>query len=131
MLVKELSALSGVNIHALNNYLRQRGQVPSVEAGVKIARALGVSAEFLVFGEDGETEQRTSSEIRVITRMTRQLEPGKLRFAINMMKLLTGSRILGFNVTCKPVKPEIHNLCGLHLQMRFSRFSSATFSHLF
>jgi len=92
MLVKELSASSGVNIRALNNYLSKRGQIPSVESGVKIARALGVSAEFLVFGKEGENEQHeTNGEIRAITRIAKQLDSGKRRFALEMMKLLTGA----------------------------------------
>jgi len=92
MLVKELSALSGVNLRALNNYLSKRGQLPSVEAGVKIARALGVSAEFLVFGEEAEREAvKTNGETRAITRIARRLDDEKRRFALNMMKLLSGA----------------------------------------
>jgi len=92
MLVKELSALSGVNLHSLNNYLSKRGQFPSVEAGVKIARALGVSAEFLVFGEEAKQETvQANGEVRAITRIAKQLDEGKRRFALEMMKLLAGS----------------------------------------
>ena len=90
MLVKELSVLSGVSIRALNNYLSNREQLPSVEAGVKIARALGVSAEFLVFGEEDSQETiQANGEIRAITRIARQLATGKRRFALEIMKLLT------------------------------------------
>ena len=92
MLVKELSALSGVNLHSLNNYLSKRGQFPSVEAGAKIARALGVSAEFLVFGEEPKQETtQTNGEVRAITRIAKQLDEGKRRFALEMMKLIAGS----------------------------------------
>ena len=90
MLLKELSALSGVNLNTLNNYLSKKGQIPSVEAGVKIARALGVSAEFLVFGEEAaEKEVRANGEVRAIIRIAKQLDDGKRRFALEMMKLLT------------------------------------------
>jgi len=90
MLLKELSALSGVNLNTLNNYLSKRGQIPSVEAGVKIARALGVSAEFLVFGEEtAKKEVRANGEVRAIIRIAKQLDDGKRRFALEMMKLLT------------------------------------------
>ena len=92
MLVKELSALSGVNLHSLNNYLSKRGQFPSVEAGVRIARALGVSTEFLVFGEEAvEKEVKSSGELRAIIRIAKQLDEGKRQFALEMMKLLAGS----------------------------------------
>ena len=92
MLLKELSALSGVNLNTLNNYLSKKGQIPSVEAGVKIARALGVSAEFLVFGEETvKKEVRANGEVRAIIRIAKQLDDGKRRFALEMMKLLTGA----------------------------------------
>ena len=92
MLLKELSALSGVNLNTLNNYLSKKGQIPSVEAGVKIARALGVSAEFLVLGEESAQETvKTNGEVRAITRIARQLDDGKRRFALEMMKLLSGT----------------------------------------
>ena len=92
ILLKELSALSGVNLNSLNNYLSKKGQIPSVEAGVKIAQALGVSVEFLVLGEEVAQEKvRTNGEVRAIIRIAKQLDDGKRRFALEMMKLLTGA----------------------------------------
>jgi len=92
MLLKELSALSGVNLNTLNNYLGKKGQIPSVEAAVKIARVLGVSVEFLVLGEEAAGEiAKTTGEVRAITRIARQLDEGKRRFALEMMKLLAGA----------------------------------------
>jgi transcriptional regulator with XRE-family HTH domain len=59
MLVKELATKSGVNKYSIDNYLNRRGQTPSVEVAVKMARALGVSVEYLVTGEDqGKRTQR-------------------------------------------------------------------------
>lgn len=92
MLVKELSVLSGVNLRALNNYLSSREQLPSIEAGVKIARALGVSAEFLVSGEDGSKENsETNGEIRAITRITRNMDERNRHLVLEIAKLLTGA----------------------------------------
>jgi len=88
MLVKELSALSGINQHTLNNYLSNRRQIPSIEAGVKIARAIGVTAEYLVFGEETEQNDR---KLRAITRLAKRLTPGKLEFAFEMLKLLANT----------------------------------------
>jgi transcriptional regulator with XRE-family HTH domain len=50
MYVKELAALSGVKEQTIASYLSVRSRVPSAEAAVKIARALGVSVEYLVTG---------------------------------------------------------------------------------
>lgn len=92
MLVKELSLLSGVNLRALNNYLSSREQLPSVEAGVKIARALGVSAEFLVLGEDARQENSgANGEIRAITRIARSMDERNRRLFLEMAKLLAGN----------------------------------------
>ena len=52
MLVKELAAKTGLNKRTLDKYLRVNGSIPSAEAAVKIARALKVSVEYLVTGQD-------------------------------------------------------------------------------
>ncbi|MDR0551990.1 MAG: helix-turn-helix domain-containing protein [Spirochaetaceae bacterium] len=51
LLVKELAEKSGVHKRAIDNYLNQQGSLPSADAAVKIARALGVTVEYLVTGE--------------------------------------------------------------------------------
>jgi len=92
ILVKELSSLSGVNIHTLNNYLSKKGQIPSVETGVKIARALGVTAEYLVFGEEDERDSdRINGEIKSMISIVKKLNDEKRKFALEMMKLLTAT----------------------------------------
>lgn len=50
MQLKELSAKCGVSKNTLGNYLTGHNSLPSIETGVKIAHALGVSAEYLVNG---------------------------------------------------------------------------------
>ncbi|MDR0551710.1 MAG: helix-turn-helix domain-containing protein [Spirochaetaceae bacterium] len=73
MLVKELSALTGIKKATLDSYLRADGYTPSIEAGVKIARALGVSAEFLVLGADAAAQDVPLTaffpEIRLLTEI--------------------------------------------------------------
>jgi len=61
MLVKELAAKSGVNKFSINNYLNARGQIPSVEAGVRIAQALNVSVEYLVMGKETKKDKWINS----------------------------------------------------------------------
>ena len=87
IMIKELSALSGVNSHALTNYVSRRGHIPSVETGAKIARALGVSVEFLVSGEDAK-ESKANAEIRAIIRMVKLLPGSQRKFIIDLLKLL-------------------------------------------
>jgi transcriptional regulator with XRE-family HTH domain len=65
MAVKELSAISGVQKRAIDNYLKTvNAAIPAADAAVKIANALGVTVEFLIKGE----EQQIPHEIRKITR---------------------------------------------------------------
>lgn len=50
MLVKELSAKTGISRRTLDNYLRDAPASPTVENAVKIAQTLDVSVEYLVTG---------------------------------------------------------------------------------
>jgi transcriptional regulator with XRE-family HTH domain len=91
LLVKELAALSGVNKFSIDNYLNTRGQVPSVEAAVKIARVLGVSVEYLVEGEDeGQKDGtlRLSKESRDIARLAEHLSETNRQFVCEFIKWL-------------------------------------------
>jgi len=52
MYVKELAALSGIKKQTIDSYLNVHNCMPSAYAAVAIARVLGVSAEYLVTGEE-------------------------------------------------------------------------------
>ena len=84
--IKEFSSLSGINPRSLSNYLNKRGQLPSIEAGVKIARALGTTAEELVFGESYE---KSDPMLRAIGRLAKGLDPKRRKLALEMVKLLS------------------------------------------
>jgi len=89
MLVKELAAKSGVNKYSINNYLNARGQIPSVEAGLKIAQALGVSVEYLVNGKEGKQSKEAheiNNDVQAIARLAEQLDDEKRKFVIDFIK---------------------------------------------
>jgi transcriptional regulator with XRE-family HTH domain len=91
MLVKELAKKSGVNKYSLDNYLNARGQIPSIEVGLKIAQALGVSVEYLVTGKDAkelEEIQIPSNDVRLIAMLAEQLDDEKRKFVIDFIKWL-------------------------------------------
>ena len=53
MLVKELATEAGVHKRALDTYLlSENASMPPADVAVRIARALGVSVEYLVTGEN-------------------------------------------------------------------------------
>jgi transcriptional regulator with XRE-family HTH domain len=90
MLVKELAAKSGVKKHSIDKYLSARGQTPSVEIGVKLAKALGVSVEYLVTGEDerNNTAPRSNGTLRLIGRCAERLDEKKRVFVLEFIKWL-------------------------------------------
>ena len=74
MAVKELSAKTKIPVTTLDCYLRTRSTVPSAENAVKIARALRVSVERLVIGEDTGYEWRQEASSRDIQEIIRRVE---------------------------------------------------------
>ncbi len=54
--VKELAGAVDISKRTLDTYLDARAQTPPVTNAVKIAKALGVSVEYLVTGETASTE---------------------------------------------------------------------------
>jgi transcriptional regulator with XRE-family HTH domain len=91
MPVKELAALSGVKKYSIDSYLSKRDKTPSVESAVKIAKALGVSVEYLVTGEENkqkDVDLRISHETRAIALLSEQLDKKKRKFALDFMKWL-------------------------------------------
>ena len=49
--LKELTALSGVPIASINTYVGKQGSMPPVDTADKLARALGVTVEYLLYGK--------------------------------------------------------------------------------
>ncbi|MDR3166760.1 MAG: helix-turn-helix domain-containing protein [Treponema sp.] len=91
MLVKELSAKSGIKKRTLDKYLTDNGSIPSAEAAVKIARVLGVSVEFLITGHDPRIEaERDSSyrEIREMVQVVETLDENGREFMLSLARTL-------------------------------------------
>ena len=82
MLKKELSALSGVHKRAIDTYVRTRASMPPADIAVKIAKALGVTVEYLVTGEDSST----SKEVRKITRSILNLNQRDRKLVVSLVK---------------------------------------------
>ena len=65
LLVKELAAVSGIQKRALDTYLlNENASMPPADTAVRIARALGVTVEYLVTGE----ETVLPNDIRLVLR---------------------------------------------------------------
>ena len=91
ILVKELSAMTGIRKHTLDNYLNTHNSIPNAESAVKIARALGVSVEYLVTGSEGKKGKPTpplSPDMRLLVDTADKLSPKGRRLAIKLVKVL-------------------------------------------
>ena len=91
MLVKELAARSGVKKKTIDSYLGNRGYTPSVEAAINIAKALGVSVEYLVTGTGVARDMPLSSlptDIQEIVLTTKQLNSKDRDIILSLARLL-------------------------------------------
>jgi len=90
MPVKELAAKSGINKLTIDHWLSAKGKIPTLERGVKIAQALGVSVEYLVTGEDSpKPTQKFSNTSRHIAQLAEQLDDKKKAFVLDFIKWLS------------------------------------------
>jgi transcriptional regulator with XRE-family HTH domain len=88
MMVKELSACSGVNKRSIDTYLREKGSIPSADAAVKIARVLDVSVEYLITGHDVQIEKIRNSEMHELVQVIETLDKGSRKVMLTLGKEL-------------------------------------------
>jgi transcriptional regulator with XRE-family HTH domain len=91
MLVKELATYSGVNKRTIDNYLREKGSIPSADAAVSIARVLGVSVEYLLTGHEIHPEKAASPlapDLRIIFKFLEALNDRDRKIVFNLVKSL-------------------------------------------
>jgi len=72
MLKKELAAASGVHKRAIDTYVRTNSSMPPADTAVKIAKALGVTVEYLVTGEEPSINDEISRLTRSILNLNKR-----------------------------------------------------------
>jgi transcriptional regulator with XRE-family HTH domain len=90
-LVKELSAKTGIKKHTLDNYLNTHNAIPSAEAVVKIADALGVTVEYLVTGDEKRQEKTIAAlppDLRLLVNTAEKLSSRNRKLALKLVKAL-------------------------------------------
>ena len=96
MLVKELADTTGISRHTLDNYLNVRERMPTADVAVKIARALGVSVEYLVTGEEGGKDKSSMGpEIRSLVQNFKLLNEDDRKMITSIMQLFKNRRQRG------------------------------------
>jgi len=90
ILVKELAVLSGVSRRTIDNYLREDSSMPSVDAALRIAEALGVTVEYLFTGRE-QQERRNPPLVpdpRVILKSLESLNMRDRKIVLSVIKAL-------------------------------------------
>jgi len=89
MMVKELAMKTGISRHTLDNYLNVRKNMPTADIAVKIAKVLGVTVEYLVTGEEYQTEKfMLGSEIRALIQNFKVLSEKDQKMIIAIVQLV-------------------------------------------
>ena len=91
MMVKELSAITGIKRHTLDNYLNTHNSIPNAEAAVKIAQALEVSVEYLVTGKESYDDFKPASlseDMRIMAKIMGSLNTKNRKLALALLKTL-------------------------------------------
>jgi len=89
ILVKELSAKTGIPVASLDCYLGTRATVPSVEAAFKIAQALQVSIEYLIVGENfnfSKKHTKLNREAQELIKIIEKLNSAQCKAILNLIK---------------------------------------------
>jgi len=87
MYVKELAALSGVKKQTIDSYLNVNSCMPSADAAVAIAKALGVSVEYLVTGKDVKHKNiQYPIEAKMAAEIITQMDEINRKMAVTILK---------------------------------------------
>jgi len=96
MLVKELALKTGISRHTLDNYLNVREHTPTMDAAVKIARALDVSVEYLATGEESlQTNVNMNREISALIQNYNLLNDNDRKIVTEFVQIMLKNRHKG------------------------------------
>lgn len=90
----QLSELTNINSGTISSYLKTKNSMPPADKALKLAKALGVSVDFLVNGFDSKTESSIqqkspfSIEVFKIAQKMDGLEKDELSIITSMIDLL-------------------------------------------
>jgi len=85
---KELARKANISLRNIENYLRENAAIPSADKAVRIARALGVTVEYLVTGSDAPTKssarfvQGIDNETQQLINLIKKLPKAKRRIVV-------------------------------------------------
>ena len=86
---KELAVKAGIHKRAIDTYVRTKSSMPPADTAVKIAKALGVTVEYLVTGED----ESVPKEIGRLTRSILNLNKRDQKLVTSLVKTMNGPNV--------------------------------------
>ena len=87
MYVKELATLSGIKKQTIDSYLNINSCMPSADAAVAIAQALGVTVEYLVTGKEPKQKFiQYPIESKIVAELTSQMQEKNRKMAVAIIK---------------------------------------------
>lgn len=87
---KELAARAGISVNTLNMYIGYREAMPSCEVGLKIANALCVSLDYLVYGKENQNCKELSEKQKIqneLFLLLKDLNENELKNYLQMTEL--------------------------------------------
>jgi len=94
--VKELAVKADVAKGAIDSYLGKQASMPPADTASRMAKALGVTVEYLLNGQDNSRETVTplfsSPKKRSLLRVFDELPPEDQKLALDFVKLLKKNR---------------------------------------
>ena len=86
--VKELSKKTGIAKGTLNCYLSTRASMPPADIAAKIAKALNVTVEYLVTGQEDKSQEIYSQNTRSIIKILTELNDKDIKTILSLAKIL-------------------------------------------
>ena len=86
MQVNELAQLSGVKKHTIDSYLSVHGNMPSADTAVKLARALGVTVEYLVTGGKAAAALPLTPAMHGLVQAAQGLERNEVAVVLDLIE---------------------------------------------
>lgn len=90
---EQLAELSGVSIGALNKLLGNETKDPSITTIIKIAKSFEVSADYLIYGDNQMTPDKSQADINAILRKKEQEDIEYLKLKKNTINYIRMAKL--------------------------------------
>lgn len=93
LLDKEVASKAGISKRALDSYVGSQGCMPSADVAVRLSKALGVSVEYLITGEDKFISNIETKDIEKLLFLYKTLSESEKNLLIKIAKYLNENHL--------------------------------------